>query len=355
MGISRMSATRFVLAACCAAAALAGCATRAATTAGEAITPGPSGPPTLAMVTYASGLVDASLDRSARRGLALARRRLGATVTVMEAGAASDGETDLAALAKRGMRMIYAVGYPMRDDLAVVARRYPKQRFAMIGAVVGAPNVVSVTFEQRDGSFLAGALAGLVTRTGTVGFLGGMDLPFIRRHEVGFAAGARQTNPAVRVLVRYAGSFDDALAGKALARELFDRGADIVYAAAGTTGLGAIEEVERRPAGQYVISADADEDALAPGKVLTSMVDHADVAVFTVAREVSEGRYPAGHMVLGVAERGVGLARTPYLDALLSTRDAAKLKAIERAMAAGEITPPSTRAELSAFAPVSVK
>jgi hypothetical protein len=134
----------------------------------------------------------------------------------------------------------------MAKDLNEVASRFPQRHFAIIDAVVDQPNVASVTFKEEDGSFLAGAAAAMVSKTRQIAFLGGIDIPLLRKFEVGFTAGAREIDPNIKVAVKYVGSFDDAAAGKELSGVLFDQGADIVFVAAGKAGIGAIDQVKTR-------------------------------------------------------------------------------------------------------------
>ncbi|MDE2571987.1 MAG: BMP family ABC transporter substrate-binding protein [bacterium] len=331
------------------AAALCGCATRSAT--GGASSGNTGRALTLGMVTDA-GLGSPAFGRSARHGLMWAQTRLGAKITIVRSHSASEYQPNLTALVNRGERMIFAVGYLMRGDLAAVARRFPGQRFAIVDGVVNEPNVVSVTFKEQDGAFMVGALAGLATKTNSVAFLGGMDLPSIQMLEAGFSAGVCQTNPNARVFVEYAGSFDDAATGKQLAGTLYARGADIIFAAAGKTARGAIDEVKRRPAGDYVIGVDSDQDALAPGRVLTSLVKHVDVAILDIAKQVEDGGDPSGHVVLGLADDGVGMTGMKYTAGILTPRDREELAAIRGAVVAGKIVPPSTREQLRSFTPL---
>jgi basic membrane protein A len=249
--------------------------------------------------------------------------------------------------------MIYAIGFLMSGDLDEVARANPTQHYAIIDAVVPDPNVVSVTFKEEDGSFLAGALAAMMSRTHHIAFLGGQDIPLLEKFEAGFVAGAREIDPSTRVDVKYVGSFDDVAAGKELTQLLFDGGADIVYSAAGKATLGSIDAVKTRT-GDYVIGVDSDQDGKAPGKILTSMVKKVDVAVFDVAKAIQEGHPLSGHLVLGLKQHAIGLTDFRYTRDQIGPSRLARLARIEQAIEDGRISPPNTRPGEAAFRPVPV-
>lgn len=317
-----------------------------------AVTPGP-GKLSLGMVTDVGGLGDKSFNDSAYRGLQQAQSKLGSTISVLQSRSVSDYEPNLSALAEHGDGLIFAIGFLMHDSLNDVAPRFPQIHFAIIDSVVDQPNVTSVTFREEESSFLAGVLAGLVTKTNTVGFLGGIQSPLIEKFEAGFVAGVRSANPKAHVLIKYTGSFDDVAAGKEYASVLYDQDADIIYAAAGKCGLGAIDEVKARPNGFYVIGVDSDQDSLAPGKVLTSALKHVDNAVYALAVAASTGKIPTGHVVLGLKEGGVGLTTMRYTRSTLPPQASSILAAYQRAIISGKLVVPTTASELAAFRPVS--
>lgn len=307
----------------------------------------------LGMVTDVGGLGDKSFNDSAYRGLVRAHVALNATISVLQSRAVSDYEPNLSTLAQHGDALIFAIGFLMHDSLNDVAPRFPSTRFAIIDSVVDQPNVTSVTFKEEESSFLAGVLAGLVTKRNSVAFLGGIPSPLIEKFRDGFEAGVKSVNPAAVVLVKYTGSFDDVASGKEYASVLFDQGADIIYAAAGKCGLGAIDEVRTRPTGYYIIGVDSDQDSLAPGKVLTSALKHVDNAVFSLASDAAKGRVPAGHVILGLKEGGVGLTTMTYTRSMLPPGAQTTLARYRQAIIAGKIVVPSTPQELQKFRMVS--
>jgi len=303
------------------------------------------------MVTDVGGLGDRSFNDSAYRGLLRAKSQLGAYVQVLQSRSAADYQPNLIALTNLHFNMIYAIGFLMGLDLDSVAKQNPTQQYAIIDAVVDDPNVVSITFREQDGSFLAGALAAMVSKTHHIAFLGGQDIPLLRKFEAGYTAGAREVDPGIKVDVKYVGNFDDVAAGQELSDILYNGGADIVFAAAGKAGLGTADAVKSRE-GCYMIGVDSDQDALVPGKVLTSMVKKVDVAVYTVAAALEHGHPMHGHVVFGLRDGAIGLTDFRYTKAAIGAANLARLREIEAAIVSGKITPPDTREALAAFKPV---
>ena len=311
----------------------------------------PSGP-SLGMVTDIGGLGDKSFNDSADRGLLLAQARYHARITVLQSRAFVDYEPNLSTLAEQHDDLIVAVGFLMHDSVDAVAARFPQSHFAIIDSVVDQPNVTSVTFKEEESSFLAGVAATLATKKDVVAFLGGIDSPLIEKFLAGFEAGVESANPKVKVLVKYTGSFDDVASGKEYATLLFQQGADVIYTAAGKCGLGAIDEVKALGPGDYIIGVDSDQDALAPGKVLTSALKRVDAAVFSLAADVVQGHVPSGHIVLGLKQAGVGLTDMRFTRGDIPAYGPREIEAYRRAIVSGAIDVPSTLDELAHFHPV---
>jgi basic membrane protein A len=309
--------------------------------------PGPQ-PVRIGMVSDLGGLGDHSYNDSAYAGLLAARARLHVAIAVLQSRSAADYQPNLMVFASKGYDEVFAIGYDQAPDLAEVAARFATRHFAIVDAVLDAPNVTSVTFKSAEASFLAGALAAMVTRTKAIGFLGGIDVPIVREFEVGYAAGARAVDPNVRVLVKYIGDFDDVAAGSELAALLYGQGADIVYAAAGKAGLGAIGEVRSR-SGVFAIGVDADQDGLAPGKILTSVIKRIDNSVVLLATLAAQRRPRPAVLALGLKEHGVGLTDFQYTRNVVTAAMIERLDALTRAVSAGRVVVPQTRAALAAF------
>lgn len=303
------------------------------------------------MVTDTSGLGDKSFNDSAYSGLLRAKARLGASIRVVQSKSAADFQPNLTTLAEDGDDEIFAVEYQMQQDLDQIARSYPQNHFAIVDASVDAPNVTSITFREQEGSFLAGALAAMMSKHKTVAFLGGKDVPVLRRFEAGFTAGAHQIDPKTQVLVKYVGSFNDVASGKELAHLLLNDKADVLFVAAGKSGLGAIEAL-REQDGVYGIGVDSDQDGLAPGKVLTSVLKRVDNAVFEVARELHAHEPLRKRLDLGLKEDGVGLTPFTYTKQIIGEANLARLAKLRQAVITGKVVPPSTREQLALFRPV---
>jgi basic membrane protein A len=307
-----------------------------------------SGVVRIGMVTDVGGLGDRSFNDSAYAGLVRAKNDLHVATTVVQSRSAADYQINLTVLANKEYDEIFAIGFLMAKDVQEVAERYPKRHFSIIDAVVPEPNVTSVTFKEEEGSFLAGALAAMTTKTKTIAFLGGIDIPLLRKFEAGFAAGAREIDPSVHVLVKYVGSFEDVASGKELAGVQFDQGADIIYVAAGKAGLGAIDQVKRR-SNAFIIGVDSDQDAIAPGKILTSMVKRVDIGVFRVSTQAAARRPRPVHLTLGLKEGGVGLTDFTYTKSVVTPQKRAVLDKLRALIVGGTIAAPSTREELASF------
>ena len=283
------------------------------------------------------------------------------TPLVLQSKAPEDYEPNLQLLVDQGVALTVGVGYLLEPALEAVARRNPEAHFVLIdsplmdgqGRPFTLPNVHTVVFREEEGSFLVGALAGLVTRTGKVGFVGGMEVPLIRKFEAGFRAGVMTTNPqaAKSLFIAYTGSFDNVSAGKQVAQDLLAKGADVVFHAAGGDGLGVIQAVrEARAAGRpaYVIGVDSDQSHVAPEAVLTSMVKRVDLAVYTATREAVEGAFRADDRVLGLKEGGVGYAPV-RVDFPGKAEALAKVEALRRRVAEGELKVPASLPALAGF------
>jgi len=291
------------------------------------------------LVLSVGGLGDKSFNDSAYEGLKRAERGLGIKAIYGQPEQMAEDEKYLRQYAAQGMDLVVAVGFLMKDALEQVSGEFPDSRFAIIDAVVEEPNVASLVFSEHEGSFLVGAIAGLTTATGTVGFIGGMDIPLIHKFEVGYAEGAKHVRPDIKVLSAYAGSgpeaFHDPVKGKSLALSQFSRGADVIFQAAGSTGNGVIDAAVER--GLYAIGVDANQNYMAPGHVLTSMVKRVDVAVFGIIREVVEGKFSGGVHVYGLDIDGVGYALDEYNESLISEEVLEQVESIKQDIIAGKI------------------
>ncbi|NLL44018.1 MAG: BMP family ABC transporter substrate-binding protein [Firmicutes bacterium] len=271
--------------------------------------------PRIGLIFAEGGLGDQSFNDAAYRGLMQAKEELGVEVIYVEPADIAEMEEHQRAYADLGLDLVIVIGFIHKSALEEVSVDYPNINFAIVDDTVENPNVTSLVFAEHEGSFLVGVLAGLMTETNTVGFVGGMEVPLIRKFEVGFVEGAKYANPDVEVLVNYAGAFDDPGRGRELAVSQNERGADIVYHAAGGTGSGVIDAAAAN--GFYAIGVDSDQDHMAPGTVLTSMVKGVDMAVFEVIKAVADGTLEGGVWSFGIVDGGVGTSEFNYTKDLI--------------------------------------
>jgi basic membrane protein A len=284
---------------------------------------------------------------------------LAVTPVVLQARQQEDYEPNLQVLVEDGVGLAIGVGFMLENAVEGAARKNPGARFLLIdsplldteGRPQTLPNVRTVTFREQEGSFLVGAIAGLVTKTNKVGFVGGMQIPLIRRFETGFRAGLMTTNPeaARNVLVNYTGTFDKVEAGKQVAQDMIAKGADVLFHAAGADGLGAIAAA--REAGKWAIGCDSDQHHVAPDTVLTSMLKRVDLAVYLAVRDTAQDRFTAGHFELGLKEGGVDYA--PLRSDRIENADqiVARVEALRALVSEGRLTIPATTDELAQFTP----
>lgn len=328
---------------------LAGCGSPTGDSASAPKTAAGETPLKIGIVFDRGGRGDKSFNDSAWRGVERARAELGIQDFPIESKSDADYETNLAALADQGMDLVIAVGINMRNALERVAPQYPNVRFAIVDAPVDMPNVRSLLFAEEEGSFLAGYAAALASRTGRVGFVGGMQIPLIEKFFAGFAAGARTANPNIVVLPeKYTGSWDNIDVGKVSANVLFNSNADVVYHAAGRAGIGVINAAKEQR--RLAIGVDSNQDDLEPGFVLTSMIKRVDEAVFQTIKDLKEGNFTAGAKMYNLAAGGVGLTDFVHTkDRIGGEEGLARIQAIAERIKSGEISVPTNKRELETF------
>lgn len=329
--------------------ALAGCGDGAKTTLGGGETP--TGEPkklTIGLVFDSGGRGDKSFNDSAYRGLDRASKELGIEAKTVDSAKESDYATNLDALAESGCDLIFAIGINMQKAMSEVAPKHPNVKFAIVDAPVDSPNVRSLVFKEEEGSFLAGYLAGLMTKSGKLGFVGGQEIDLIKKFQAGYEAGAKTANPSVVVLpAKYTGDWNNVDLGKQNAKTLFGQGADIVYHAAGKCGLGVINAAQE--VNKYAIGVDSDQDHLAEGRVLTSMIKRVDESVFQSIKDLKEGKWDTGVKVYDLKSSGVGLSEMRFTKDAIGEANLAKVTEISDKIIAGEIKVPATMDELAAY------
>src|SRR5215203_1255349 len=275
------------------------------------------------------GKNDRSFNAAAWEGVKRAEKELPICLYDVEPGNPTSIEPAMRAFAEKGFDLIVGVGFAQGPILKRVATDYPNIKFAIVDGVImeadgktPKSNVASLVFREHEGSYLVGMIAASKSKTGVLGFLGGMDIPLIHRFNKGYEEGARAVNPDVRVVSNYVGVNDAAwnnpAKGKELALAQIGKGADVIFTAAGNSGLGAFDAVEqygRGPQGEankFVIGVDSNQNGVKPGFVLTSMVKRVDNAVYDVIKELLEGRFDGGFHVFGLDKDGVAYAMDDY-------------------------------------------
>jgi len=301
------------------------------------------------------GRGDKSFNDGAYLGAERAEKELGAHVRFIEPGEGSDRESGLRLLAAEGMDLVIGVGFIFTDDLTQLAKEYPNTKFAGVdysvatdkdGKVIPPPkNLAALKFREEQGSYLVGALAALVGKSKKVGFVGGMDSPLIQKFEAGYEAGVHQVCPDCTVLAQYAGVTPEAFRnpgkGKEIALAQYQQGANVIFHASGSTGLGVFEAA--RQTNKLAIGVDADQYGEAPGYVLTSMVKGVDNAVFDAIRKVKDGTFTGGIYQYGLAEQGVGYIYDKNNEKLIPPDVHARIEQLRQDIVAGRIVVPSTK------------
>jgi basic membrane protein A len=272
---------------------------------------------------------------------------LGVVLRDVEPGTPVNIEPAMRAFAERRYDLIIGIGFAQAPIMETVARDYPQIQFAIVDGVSELPNVASLVFKEHEGSFLVGIIAAMTSKTGTLGFLGGMDIGLIHRFAKGFEEGAKSVNPNIRVLANYVGVTDAAWnnpgRGKELALAQIAKGADVIFTAAGNSGLGAFDAVEEMGrdangrATHFVIGVDSNQNMVKPGFVLTSMVKRVDNAVYQIVKEVKEKQFKAGLHVFGLESDGVGYSVDQFNKDLLTPEILKAAEDAKRKIIAGEI------------------
>lgn len=266
---------------------------------------------TIGMITDVAGVNDQSFNQSAWEGLQRAKKELGIEVKYLESNQDSDYATNVETLADEGVDLILGVGMKLASAIEEGAKLYPEQKFVLVEEELKNPldNVESILFNSQEASYLVGLIAGKMTKTNNIGFIGGMELPVIDSFKYGFMAGAKAANPKIEIQTQYANSFTDQAKGKAIANQMYSKGADILFIAGGDVGTGAIEAAKEN--NKFAIGVDRDQNDLAPENVITSAIKRVDIGVFNAAKELVDGKFAGGSTVVyGLEDNGVGIADT---------------------------------------------
>jgi len=312
----------------------------------------------IGMVYDVGGRGDLSFNDMAYEGLSRAQKDFKDRVDVKDLEPTAGGENReelLRLLAGEKYDLIFGIGFLFTDSITRVAKAFRSVKFGIVdGFIDKEPNVASLLFNEHEGSFLVGAAAALKSKTGKVGFVGGMRIPLIEKFEAGYIAGAKYVKPSIQVFSDYAGTtgeaFRDPVKGKELATAQYDRGADIIYHASGGTGIGVFEAAVAKK--KLAIGVDADQSLTAKpdqrAQILTSMMKRVDVAVYETIKDLVNGRYKGGVRGFGLKEGGVGYAVNDYNREMIKDI-IPRLEALKKDIIAGKIKVPSDRKQLEAF------
>jgi basic membrane protein A len=293
---------------------------------------------TPAVIFDMGGKFDKSFNEAAFNGAEKFKNETGTEFLEFEITNESQRDQALRRMAQRA-DIVVAVGFAFTTPLETIAAEFPDKKFVIIDSVVEKPNVESVVFKEHEGSFLVGMAAALASKTGKVGFVGGMDIPLIRNFEFGYEQGVKHVTPDAEVIVNYTGTtpaaWNDPARGGELAIGQFGQGADVVYAAAGATGLGVLQAAADK--GMLSIGVDSNQNHLHPGSVLTSMLKRVDVAVYEAFKSAKDGTWQAGMESLGLKEDGVGYALDDNNRAVLTPEMQAKIDEAKQAIIDGTL------------------
>ena len=287
-----------------------------------------------AVIYDMGGKFDKSFNEAAYNGAERWKKETGKPYLDFEISNEAQREQAMRRMADKGANPIIGVGFSQGSTLEKVAKDFPKLQFAIIDSVVKLPNVESVVFKEQEGSFLVGMMAAMASKSGKVGFIGGMDIPLIRRFQCGYEQGAKFANPKVEVTANMTGTtpsaWNDPTRGGELAKAQFAKGVDVVFAAAGGTGVGVYQAA--KDGSKLAIGVDSNQNHLHPGTMLTSMVKRVDVAIFNLSTKTTPGV-----TVLGLKEGGVDYAMDKNNAGLVSADMKKKVDAAKADIIAGKI------------------
>ncbi|NDH63346.1 MAG: BMP family ABC transporter substrate-binding protein [Alphaproteobacteria bacterium] len=292
-----------------------------------------------AVVFSTGGKFDKSFNEGVSEGAEKFKKETSIAVAEFEPSNETQFEQALRRFAQRGQDPIIAVGFSQAVALEKIAKEFPRTRFTIIDSVVNLPNVQSVVFKEQEGSFLVGVLAALASKSGKIGFVGGMDIPLVRRFQCGFEQGIKFANPSAELITNMTGTtpaaWNDPGRGAELAKGQFDRGVDVVYAAAGSTGIGILQAAKDR--GRLGIGVDSNQNHLHPGTMLTSMLKRVDLATYNSFKAAQAGTWKGGVQVLGLKDGGVDWALDKDNEKLITPEMKAKVDAAKADIVSGKI------------------
>lgn len=294
------------------------------------------------LVLDKGGKDDKSFNTSAYEGATKAQKDLGIELKYVEATDTNSLETLHRNFAQKNYDLVIGIGFAQSDAVKKVAAKFPKTHFAIVDGEVKADNVRSLLFEEHEGSFVVGAAAAMKSKTGVVGFIGGMDIPLIRRFQKAYVAGVKYINPKATVITNYIGVTGEAWNNPAKAKEMalsqIGQKADVIFHAAGASGSGVFDAAAEKKV--YAIGVDSNQNWIKPGIVLTSMLKRVDVAVYDTIKAADNNQFKAGVVRFGLKDSGVDWALDQYNDSLWSKAEKDKLNNIKKLIISKKISVP---------------
>lgn len=294
------------------------------------------------LVLDKGGKDDKSFNSAAYQGALKAQKELGIELKYVEATDNNLLENMHRSFAKKDFDLIIGVGFAQADAVKKVAAQDLSEKFAIVDGEINAPNVKSLMFEEHEGSFVVGVLAAMASKTGSVGFIGGMDIPLIRRFEMGYRAGVLHQNPKAKIVTNYIGITGEAWNNPAKAKELalsqFNQGADVIFVAAGASGSGVFDATEEKK--KLAIGVDSNQNWMKPGFILTSMLKRVDVAVYDTIKAAKEGKFTGGVERFGLKSTGIDYALDEHNQKLITPEMKKRAEEIKSQIIAGKIKVP---------------
>ena len=296
----------------------------------------------IGLVLDKGGKDDKSFNSAAFEGASLAEKQLGIELKYVEATDVNSLENLHRQFAKKNYDLVIGVGFAQVDAVKKISSQFPKVKFAIVDGEVTNPNVKSLLFEEHQGSFLVGAFAAMKTKTGKVGYIGGMDIPLIRRFSKGYIAGIKYISPKVQILENYIGVSGEAWNNPAKAKELalnqYNQGVEVIFVAAGASNSGVFDAAEEKK--KFAIGVDSNQNWIKPGFILTSMLKRVDRAVFSTIEDLKNNKFLAGAQRYGLKDKGVDYSLDKYNEKLISSEERKKLETIKEDIIKGKIQVP---------------
>jgi basic membrane protein A and related proteins len=292
-----------------------------------------------ALVYGTGGKFDKSFNEAAHAGAEAYKKETGTEYRDFEPTSDTQGEQAIRNFASRGYNPVVAVSFAWTSAMEKVAAEFPDTKFVIVDSVVDLPNVRSVVYKEEEGSYLTGILAGMASKSGKVGFVGGMDIPLIRKFACGYAQGVKAVKSDAQVFQNMVGTtgaaWNDPVRGGELAKNQIDQGADVIYAAAGASGLGVLQTAADNK--KFSVGVDSNQNHLHPGSVLTSMVKRVDLAVYNAYKDTAEDKFTAGVQANGIKEDGVTAAIDDNNKALITPEMQAAVDKAKADIVAGTV------------------